>query len=60
MRWLSPAPAILGDQPQALFFFKNLAITGGLMAIVGAGAGTWSVDEWKTKSDTRLAPGFGS
>ena len=44
MRWLSPAPASLGDQPQALFFFKNLAITGGLMAIVGAGAGTWSVD----------------
>ncbi|MFM8748623.1 DoxX family protein [Rhabdaerophilum sp.] len=50
----------LGDQTPALFFFKNLAITGGLMAIVGAGAGTWSVDEWKTKSDTRLAPGFGS
>lgn len=30
------------------------------IATVGAGAGTWSVDEWKTKSDTRLAPGFGS
>ncbi len=34
----------LADQTQALFFFKNLAITGGLMAIVAAGAGAWSVD----------------
>lgn len=34
----------LADQTQALFFFKNLAITGGLLAIVGAGAGAWSVD----------------
>jgi len=34
----------LSDQTQTLFFFKNLAITGGLMAIVGAGAGAFSVD----------------
>lgn len=34
----------LADQTQALFFFKNLAITGGLMALVAAGAGAWSVD----------------
>ncbi|PPD14029.1 MAG: DoxX family protein [Methylobacterium sp.] len=34
----------LADQTQTLFFFKNLAITGGLLAIVGAGAGAWSVD----------------
>ncbi len=34
----------LADQTQTLFFFKNLAITGGLMALVAAGAGAWSVD----------------
>lgn len=29
---------------QRLFFFKNLAIVGGLMAIVAMGAGSWSID----------------
>lgn len=34
----------LGDQVQYLFFIKNLSIAGLLMALVAAGAGTYSVD----------------
>lgn len=34
----------LANQVQFLFFTKNLAIAGGLMALVAAGAGAWSVD----------------
>jgi putative oxidoreductase len=34
----------LGDQPQMLFFLKNLSITGGLLMVVSHGAGPYSID----------------
>ncbi|MBX3581574.1 MAG: DoxX family protein [Rhizobiaceae bacterium] len=34
----------LADQVQQLFFMKNLAITGGFLALVASGAGALSVD----------------
>lgn len=34
----------LADQTQFLFFFKNVAITGGLLQIVAFGGGRWSID----------------
>ena len=37
----------LGDRVQMLFFLKNLAVTGGLLAVFVAGAGADSVDAKK-------------
>ncbi|MDF0489970.1 DoxX family protein [Sphingomonas sp. H39-1-10] len=34
----------LADQTQFLFFFKNVAVTGGLLQIVAFGGGRWSID----------------
>lgn len=34
----------LSDPTEFLFFFKNLAIAGGLLQIVAFGGGRWSVD----------------
>lgn len=34
----------LADQMQALLFWKNVAVTGGFLALMIAGAGAWSVD----------------
>jgi putative oxidoreductase len=34
----------IADPAQGVNFFKNLAITGGLLFVVAHGAGTWSVD----------------
>ena len=34
----------LGDQMQAIMFFKNIAIVGGLIALAALGAGAYSVD----------------
>jgi putative oxidoreductase len=34
----------LADQMQSILFMKNLAITGGLLALAAAGAGAWSID----------------
>lgn len=31
-----------------LLFFKNIAIVGGLLAIVAHGAGGWSLDNWRS------------
>jgi putative oxidoreductase len=36
--------AALGDQNQFIHFFKNIAITGGLLQIVAFGAGRVSID----------------
>ncbi|MDJ0833903.1 MAG: DoxX family protein [Gammaproteobacteria bacterium] len=33
------------DQMQMILFMKNLAITGGLLFVVGFGPGQWSVDQ---------------
>ena len=40
----------LADQVQSLFFFKNVAISGGLLAFAGLGAGPISIDQWRAKS----------
>lgn len=39
----------LADQVQSLFFFKNVAIAGGLLAFAGLGAGPFSIDQWRAK-----------
>ncbi len=39
--WALPAEAAYVNQ---LMFFKNMAITGGLLAFAAFGAGAWSVD----------------
>lgn len=33
------------DQIQMILFMKNIAIAGGLMVLVSAGAGAWSLDQ---------------
>jgi putative oxidoreductase len=40
----------LGDQNQFIHFFKNVAITGGLLNVVAFGGGTWSLDARRTAS----------
>ena len=32
---------------EMLFFAKNVAIAGGLLMLVGLGAGSWSYDSWR-------------
>ncbi|WP_425305378.1 DoxX family protein [Chthonobacter albigriseus] len=34
----------MADMMQQIMFFKNLAIAGGFLALVGVGAGAWSLD----------------
>jgi putative oxidoreductase len=34
----------LGDQDQFIHFFKNIAMTGGLLQVVAFGAGRFSLD----------------
>lgn len=48
--------ANLADRNQFLHFEKNLAIAGGLLALVVAGAGRWSV-EATSRGWRSLAPG---
>ena len=40
----------LGDQTQMLFFLKNLAITGGLLMVALHGAGPWSIDNARSRT----------
>lgn len=42
----------LGNQVQFMMFTKNIAIAGGLMALVAAGAGAWSVDGQRGNAKT--------
>ncbi|MDA7430316.1 DoxX family protein [Primorskyibacter aestuariivivens] len=42
------------DQMQMTMFMKNLALTGGYIALALTGAGAWSVDAW-TGSSARAA-----
>lgn len=55
-RWVALALAIFtlaaamlfhyhpGDQMQMIMFMKNIAITGGLLVLMGQGAGAWSLE----------------
>ncbi|MCF6236665.1 MAG: DoxX family protein [Gammaproteobacteria bacterium] len=45
--------ANLGDQMQSIMFMKNFAIAGGLLFITAFGAGSWSIDAYRSnKTDT--------
>ncbi len=37
------------DQMQSIMFMKNIAVTGGLLALAANGAGLWSVDKYFSK-----------
>lgn len=39
------------QQAQMIHFMKNLAIMGGLLVVLGFGAGPVSVDQWRGKRD---------
>jgi putative oxidoreductase len=39
--------AHFGDQNQFIHFFKNVAMTGGLLQVVAFGAGRFSLDGWR-------------
>lgn len=39
-----------GDTNQLIHFLKNVAIAGGLLQVVGFGAGAWSVDARGTRA----------
>lgn len=43
--WAVPEDQVFVTQ---LLFFKNIAITGGLLALMAHGAGGWSVDAWRS------------
>lgn len=45
----------LGDQQQLLHFLKNLAILGGLLAILGEGTGPLSIDDRQNSAAPRSA-----
>ena len=37
----------VGDAPNMIQFWKNVAIAGGFLAIFANGAGEWSLDGWR-------------
>lgn len=43
----------LADQNQFIHFFKNVAISGGLLQVVAFGAGAVSVDSWLARKSTQ-------
>lgn len=38
-------------QLEQALFAKNMAIAGGLLMLVGLGAGSWSYDSWRDRGD---------
>ncbi len=40
--------ADLNDQMQSIMFMKNFAIAGGLLFVTAFGAGTWSIDAYRS------------
>ena len=48
--WSAPADQAFVTQ---LLFFKNMAIVGGLLALVANGAGAWSVDARRERTASR-------
>jgi putative oxidoreductase len=50
--WAVPADQAYVTQ---LLFYKNLAVAGGLLALVASGAGRWSLDARREPAASRLA-----
>jgi putative oxidoreductase len=50
--WAVPADQAFVTQ---LLFYKNIAVAGGLLALVASGAGGWSVDARREPVTARLA-----
>jgi putative oxidoreductase len=47
--WAIKDPVLAQTQMQ--LFAKNVAIAGGLLVLVGLGAGNWSYDSWRGEAD---------
>ena len=50
--WAVPADQAMVTQ---LLFYKNVAVAGGLLALVASGAGGWSLDARREPAPARLA-----
>jgi putative oxidoreductase len=50
--WAVPADQVMVTQ---LLFYKNVAVAGGLLALVASGAGGWSLDARREPAPARLA-----
>ena len=50
--WAVPADQAMVTQ---LLFYKNVAVAGGLLALVASGAGGWSLDARREAAPARLA-----
>ena len=50
--WSVPADQVMVTQ---LLFYKNVAVAGGLLALVASGAGGWSIDARREPAAARLA-----
>jgi len=50
--WAVPADQVMVTQ---LLFYKNIAVAGGLLALVASGAGGWSLDARREPAPARLA-----
>ena len=45
------------QQLQTIQFMKNMAIAGGLLALVAFGGGPWSIDGWISRRQTEVEAG---